>query len=255
MEDNPKKDAAPEAESKKTEEQPKQQPKPKKADKGPAQDGSAGKKPKGPGKPKEGAGGEGGAKPEKKAKEPKAPRPPARLKNVYKQTVVPELSKKFGYKNPMQVPQVTKVVLNMGLGGATQNIKLIDNAVAELSAITGQKPVVTKAKKSIANFKLRQGMQIGAMVTLRREIMYEFLDRFFNIALPRVRDFRGLSAKGFDGRGSYSMGIREQIIFPEIHYDKVERIQGMNITIVTTAKTDEEAKELLKLLGMPFRDN
>jgi large subunit ribosomal protein L5 len=169
--------------------------------------------------------------------------------------VVPELSKRFGYKNPMQVPQVTKVVLNMGLGGATQNIKLIDNAVAELGTITGQKPVVTKAKKSIANFKLRQGMQIGAMVTLRREIMYEFLDRFFNIALPRVRDFRGLSAKGFDGRGSYSMGIREQIIFPEIHYDKVERIQGMNITIVTTAKTDEEAKELLRLLGMPFREN
>jgi len=218
---------------------------------GSATEAPAGKKAKGPDKSKEPAEGSAGKPP----KAPKQPRPPARLKKLYKETVVPELSKRFGYKNPMQVPQVTKVVLNMGLGGATQNIKLIDNAVAELGAITGQKPVVTKAKKSIANFKLRQGMQIGAMVTLRREIMYEFLDRFFNIALPRVRDFRGLSAKGFDGRGSYSMGIREQIIFPEIHYDKVERIQGMNITIVTTAKTDEEAKELLRLLGMPFREN
>lgn len=223
---------------------------------------SAGKKGAGPGKSKKESAGEStgkkGAAPAKSAKEsveePKI-KMPARLKLTYKGTVVPELSKRFGYKNPMQVPQVSKVVLNMGLGGATQNIKLIDNAVAELSAITGQKPVVTKAKKSIANFKLRQGMQIGAMVTLRREKMYEFLDRFFNIALPRVRDFRGLSAKGFDGRGSYSMGIREQIIFPEIHYDKVERIQGMNITIVTTAKTDEEARELLRLLGMPFREN
>jgi len=176
----------------------------------------------------------------------------ARLKESYKKTVVPELTRRFGYKNLMQVPKLQKVVLNMGLGQATQNIKLIDNAVAELSAITGQKPVVTKAKKSIANFKLRQGMQVGCMVTLRREKMYEFLDRLFNIALPRVRDFRGLSPKGFDGRGNYSLGIREQIIFPEIHYDKVEKIQGMNITIATTAKTDEEARELLRLLGMPF---
>jgi len=176
----------------------------------------------------------------------------ARLKEAYKKSVVPELSKHFGYKNPMQVPKVKKVVLNMGLGEATQNIKLIDNAVAEISAIAGQKPVVTKAKKSIANFKLRQGVQIGCMVTLRRERMYEFLDRLFNVALPRVRDFRGLSPKGFDGRGSYSMGIREQIIFPEIHYDKVEKIQGMNVTIVTSAQTDEEARELLRLLGMPF---
>jgi len=176
----------------------------------------------------------------------------SRLKELYIKTVVPELTRRFGYKNRMQVPKVTKVVINMGLGQATQNIKLIDNAVAELSAITGQKPVVTKAKKSIANFKLRQGMQVGAMVTLRRDRMYEFLDRLFNIALPRVRDFRGLSPKGFDGRGNYSMGIREQIIFPEIVYDKVEKIQGMNISIATTAKTDEEARELLRLLGMPF---
>ena len=176
----------------------------------------------------------------------------ARMKDAYNKVAVPELTKRFAYKNPMQVPKLVKVVLNMGLGQATQNIKLIDNAVAEISAITGQKPVVTKAKKSIANFKLRQGMQVGCMVTLRRQKMFEFLDRLFNIALPRVRDFRGLSPKGFDGRGSYSMGIREQIIFPEIHYDKVERIQGMNITIVTSAKTDEEARELLKLLGMPF---
>jgi len=176
----------------------------------------------------------------------------SRLKKLYKEAIVPELKKKFGYKNPMQVPKVEKVVLNVGLGQATQNIKLIDNAVAEIAAITGQKPVVTKAKKSIANFKLRQGMQVGVMVTLRRERMFEFLDRLFNIALPRVRDFRGLSPKGFDGRGNYSMGIREQIIFPEIHYDKVERIQGMNITIVTTARNDEQARELLSLLGMPF---
>jgi large subunit ribosomal protein L5 len=176
----------------------------------------------------------------------------ARLKDTYNKVVIPELTKRFGYKNPMQVPKLVKVVLNMGLGQATQNIKLIDNAVAEITAITGQKPVVTKAKKSIANFKLRQGMQVGCMVTLRREKMFEFLDRLFNIALPRVRDFRGLSPKGFDGRGSYSMGIREQIIFPEIHYDKVEKIQGMNITIVTSAQTDEESRELLKLLGMPF---
>lgn len=179
----------------------------------------------------------------------------ARLKDLYKNIVVPELMKRFGYKNKMQVPRVEKVVINMGLGAAVQNIKIIDKAVEELALITGQKPVVTKSKKSIANFKLRAGVPIGAMVTLRRERMYEFLDRFFNIALPRVRDFRGLSPKGFDGRGNYSLGLREQIIFPEISYDKVERIQGMNISICTTARTDEEAKELLKLLGMPFREN
>ena len=176
----------------------------------------------------------------------------ARLKDIYKKTVVPELMKKFGYKNPFQVPEVKKVVLNMGLGAALQNIKVVDTAAEELALIAGQKPVVTRAKKSIANFKLRAGVPIGAMVTLRRERMYEFLDRFFNIALPRVRDFRGLNPKGFDGRGNYSLGLKEQIIFPEISYDKVERIQGMNITIATSAKTDAEAKELLKRLGMPF---
>jgi len=176
----------------------------------------------------------------------------ARLKDIYKKTVVPELMKKFGYKNQLEVPEVQKVVINMGLGAAIQNIKVIDTASEELGLIAGQKPVVTRAKKSIANFKLRAGVPIGAMVTLRRERMYEFLDRFFNIALPRVRDFRGLNPKGFDGRGNYSLGLKEQIIFTEISYDKVERVQGMNITIATSAKTDEEAKELLKLLGMPF---
>jgi len=178
----------------------------------------------------------------------------ARLKELYKEVVIPEMTKKFGYKNPLQVPRIEKVVINMGLGAAVQNIKIIDNAVEELSAITGQRPVVTRAKRSVAAFKLRAGMPIGCMVTLRRERMYEFLDRLFNVALPRVRDFRGLNPKGFDGRGNYTLGIREQIIFPEINYDKVERIQGMNITIVTNAKTDEEAREMLKLLGMPFRE-
>jgi len=178
----------------------------------------------------------------------------ARLKELYKEVVVPEMMKRFGYKNPLQVPRIEKVVINMGLGAAVQNIKIIDNAIEELSAITGQRPVVTRAKRSVAAFKLRAGMPIGCMVTLRRERMYEFLDRLFNVALPRVRDFRGLNPKGFDGRGNYTIGIREQIIFPEINYDKVERIQGMNITIVTNAKTDEEAREMLKLLGMPFRE-
>jgi len=178
----------------------------------------------------------------------------ARLKELYKEVVVPEMMKRFGYKNPLQVPRIEKVVINMGLGAAVQNIKIIDNAIEELSAITGQRPVVTRAKRSVAAFKLRAGMPIGCMVTLRRERMYEFLDRLFNVALPRVRDFRGLNPKGFDGRGNYTIGIREQIIFPEINYDKVERIQGMNITIVTNARTDEEAREMLKLLGMPFRE-
>ena len=178
----------------------------------------------------------------------------ARLKELYKEVVVPEMMKRFGYKNPLQVPRIEKVVINMGLGAAVQNIKIIDNAIEELSVITGQRPVVTRAKRSVAAFKLRAGMPIGCMVTLRRERMYEFLDRLFNVALPRVRDFRGLNPKGFDGRGNYTIGIREQIIFPEINYDKVERIQGMNITIVTNAKTDEEAREMLKLLGMPFRE-
>ena len=161
--------------------------------------------------------------------------------------------KRFNYKNQMEVPKLEKIVVNMGLGEAIQNIKILDSAVQELSQITGQKPVITKAKKSIAQFKLRSGMPIGAMVTLRKERMYEFFNRLVNVTLPRVRDFKGLSGKSFDGRGNYAMGIREQLIFPEIHYDKIDKIKGMNIVIVTTAKTDEEGKELLKLLGMPFR--
>jgi large subunit ribosomal protein L5 len=162
--------------------------------------------------------------------------------------------KEFGYTNPMQVPRLEKLLINMGLGEAIQNIKVLDSAMEEIKAITGQKPVATKARRSIANFKLRKGMSIGCMVTLRKERMYEFFDRLVNIALPRVRDFKGVSGKSFDGRGNYSLGIREQIIFPEIDYDKIDKIKGLNIIIVTTAKTDEEGKALLRLLGMPFKD-
>jgi large subunit ribosomal protein L5 len=178
----------------------------------------------------------------------------AKLKETYQETVVPTLMKRFSYKNRMQVPKLNKIVINMGLGEAIQNIKILDSAVQEISQITGQKPVITKAKKSIAQFKLRTGMPIGCMVTLRKERMYEFFNRLVNVTLPRVRDFKGLSGKSFDGRGNYALGIREQLIFPEIHYDKVDKVKGMNIVIVTTAKTDEEGKELLKLLGMPFRN-
>ena len=178
----------------------------------------------------------------------------ARLKEFYIKKVVPALIKEFQYKNPMQVPKLGKIVINMGLGEAIQNVKIIDGAVQELSMITGQKPVVTKAKKSIATFKLRQGMPIGCSVTLRKEIMYEFFDRLVNVALPKVRDFRGISPNSFDGRGNFSMGLQEQIIFPEIEYDKVEKVKGMNISIVTTAKTDEEARVLLKLMGVPFKN-
>lgn len=176
-----------------------------------------------------------------------------RLKKVYKDEVIPLLGKEFEYKNPMEIPKVTKVILNMGLGEAIQNVKVLESAQAELTAVSGQKPVITKAKRSIANFKLREGMPIGCMVTLRGERMYHFLDKLFNIALPRVRDFRGVSPKAFDGRGNYSMGITEQIIFPEIDYDKIDKIKGLNITIVTSAKSDEEGRVLLKSLGMPFR--
>lgn len=176
-----------------------------------------------------------------------------RLRMRYAKEVVPGLMKEFGYKNPMQVPRIVKVTVNMGLGEAIANNKLLDAAVEQLGTITGQKPVVTKARKSIANFKLRQGQSIGTMVTLRRDRMFEFLDRLMNIALPRVRDFKGVSAKAFDGAGNYTLGVKEQIIFPEIDYDKVDKIKGMNITIVTTAKTDEEGRALLRLLGMPFR--
>jgi len=176
-----------------------------------------------------------------------------RLKQRYTDTVVPALNKQFGYKSAMEVPRLEKIVLNMGLGSAVQNSKVIEAAVAELTLIAGQKPVVTKAKKSIASFKLREGQAIGAMVTLRKERMWEFLDRLVNFALPRVRDFRGVSAKAFDGRGNYTLGIREQIVFPEIEYDKVDRIHGMNLSFVTTAKNDERGRALLTELGMPFR--
>jgi large subunit ribosomal protein L5 len=177
----------------------------------------------------------------------------ARLRDYYRTECVPRMMQEFRYGSPMQVPRVEKIVINMGLGEAIQNIKLLESASAELSAIAGQKPVVTRAKKSIAAFKLREGMPIGCMVTLRRERMYFFLDKLVNVVLPRVRDFRGVSGKAFDGRGNYTLGIREQIIFPEIDYDKIDKVKGMNITIVTNARTDEEGKFLLNLLGMPFR--
>ncbi|MBX6394793.1 MAG: 50S ribosomal protein L5 [Alicyclobacillaceae bacterium] len=177
----------------------------------------------------------------------------ARLLERYKRDVVPALMKKFGYKNIMQVPKVEKVVLNIGLGEAVQNPKALDAAVGDLTLISGQKPVVTRARRSIASFKLRAGMPIGVKVTLRGERMYYFLDKLFNVALPRVRDFRGVSPRAFDGRGNYSLGLREQLIFPEIDYDKIDKVRGLEVVIVTTAKTDEEARELLAQLGMPFR--
>ena len=176
----------------------------------------------------------------------------SQLKVFYENEAVPKLIKAFNYKNIMEVPRLEKVVLNMGLGEAIQNIKLLDSAAGELKTIAGQKPVITRAKKSIAAFKLREGMPIGCMVTLRRERMYNFFYKLVNIALPRVRDFRGISGKAFDGRGNYSLGVKEHIIFPEIEYDKIERIKGLNISVVTSAKTDEEGKELLRILGMPF---
>jgi large subunit ribosomal protein L5 len=177
----------------------------------------------------------------------------ARTKEFYQKTVVPALTKEFGYKNAMAVPRLVKISVNIGLGEATQNAKLMDGAVTELGQIAGQRPVVTKAKKSIAAFKLREGMSIGCMVTLRGDRMYEFFDRLVNVALPRVRDFRGVSTKSFDGRGNYTLGVKDQLIFPEIDYAKVERTKGMNISITTTAKTDAEALTLLRSLGMPFR--
>lgn len=177
----------------------------------------------------------------------------ARLKEKYKNEIAPSLAKDFDIKNPMAIPRIEKIVVNMGIGEAIGNAKILDTAAEELRVITGQKPVVTKAKKSIASFKLRQGMNIGTMVTLRGERMYEFLDRLISVALPRVRDFRGISAKAFDGRGNYTLGIREQLIFPEIDFNKVDKTRGMNISIVTTAKNDEQSRALLKALGMPFR--
>ncbi|MGI6183369.1 MAG: 50S ribosomal protein L5 [Candidatus Fimadaptatus sp.] len=176
----------------------------------------------------------------------------ARLKDKYLSEVMPALKQKFGYTNVMQIPRLEKIVINMGLGDCKDNAKSMEIAVNELATIAGQKPLVTKAKKSIANFKVREGMNVGAKVTLRGERMYEFTDKLVSIALPRVRDFHGVSAKAFDGRGNYALGVREQLIFPEIEYDKIEKIRGMEMIFVTTAKTDEEAKELLRLLGMPF---
>ena len=177
----------------------------------------------------------------------------ARLKDYYVKEAAPALMKKFGYKSVMQIPKLDKIVINVGCGEARDNAKVIDAIMIDLAAITGQKPVVCKAKKSVANFKLREGMPIGVKVTLRQDKMWEFIDRLFNIALPRVRDFRGISADSFDGRGNYALGIKEQLIFPEIEYDKIDKIRGLDIVIVTTAKTDEEARELLSLMGAPFR--
>lgn len=178
----------------------------------------------------------------------------SRLKAFYRQDLIPKLMERFSYKNIMQVPKLSKIVLNMGLGEAIQNIKILDSAVDEMTLIAGQKPVVTRARKSIASFKLRAGVSIGCRVTLRGERMFDFFTKLVNVALPRVRDFRGVSGKAFDGRGNYSLGIKEHIIFPEIDYDKIDKIKGLNVTVVTTAKTDEEGKELLKLMGMPFRN-
>ena len=179
----------------------------------------------------------------------------SRLKEIYQNEIVDAMIKKFGYKNIMEVPKLDKIVVNMGIGEAKENAKVLDSAVKELETITGQKVVTTKAKKSVANFKIREGMPIGCKVTLRGDKMYEFADRLINLSLPRVRDFRGVSADSFDGRGNYAMGIKEQLIFPEIEYDKIDKIRGMDIIFVTTAKTDEEARELLRLFNMPFKKN
>jgi large subunit ribosomal protein L5 len=177
----------------------------------------------------------------------------SRLKEKYQKEVVPALQKEFTYSNPMQVPRVNKVVVNIGMGEAIQNAKAMDAAVSDLASITGQRPIITRAKRSVAAFKLREGMQIGCMVTLRGERMYYFLDKLMNVALPRLRDFQGVSPEAFDGRGNYTLGLREQLVFPEIDYDKVDKIRGMEVSIVTTARTDEEGRRLLKLMGMPFR--
>lgn len=176
-----------------------------------------------------------------------------RLKEKYRQEVVPALQKTFNYTNPMQVPQVEKVVVNIGMGEVIQNPKAMDSAVSDLATITGQRPVITRAKRSVAAFKLREGMQIGCMVTLRGDHMYIFLDKLMNVALPRIRDFQGVSAEAFDGRGNYTLGLREQLVFPEIDYDKVDKLRGMEVSVVTTARTDEEGRQLLKLMGMPFK--
>ena len=201
------------------------------------------------------------AKPEKAEKAEKSEKPAsskaaqdykARLKTTYEETIVPAMIERFGYKNRLEVPRLDKIVINMGVGEATQDKKRVETAAAEMQAIAGQKPVITKAKKSIAQFKLREGMPIGCKVTLRRERMYEFLDRLVTVALPRVRDFRGLNPRSFDGRGNYALGLKEQIIFPEINYDQIDKVRGMDVIVTTTAKTDEEARELLRLFNFPF---
>jgi large subunit ribosomal protein L5 len=232
-------------EDKKGDDKKKAEPKPK-ADKAPA--GGAEKK----GGDKKGAPGKKAAAAPSGKAQASAPEPP-RFKVKYKAEVAPALRKQFNYGNPMEIPRLQKIVVNMGLGEAVANPKIIESAVAEMTQFTGQKPIVTKSKKAIANFKLRAGLSIGAMVTLRRDRMWEFFDRLVNLALPRVRDFKGISPKAFDGRGNYSLGMKEQIVFPEIDYDKVEKIKGMNISFVTTAKTDEEGRALLQAFGMPFR--
>ncbi len=195
----------------------------------------------------------GDAKPREKSPASDRPVPPPRLKKYYEETVAPALMQKFGYKNKMQAPRMIKIVVNMGVGDALANAKLLDAAASDMGTITGQKPAIRRSKKSIANFKLRQGQAIGCMVTLRRARMWEFYDRLVNIAIPRIRDFRGVPTRSFDGRGNYTLGLTEQIIFPEINYDRVEKLRGMDVTFVTTAKTDEEGRELLRLMQMPFR--
>ena len=229
----------------------------KKAPKGDAPAKGEGKKaaPKGEAKEPKAKGEPKGEAAAAAPKAPKSARPvvPARLSKVYESRVLPELMKTFGYANPMQAPRLTKIVVNMGVGDALANAKLLDGAALELGIITGQKPAIRRAKKSIANFKLRKGQAIGCVVTLRRARMWEFLDRLVSIAIPRIRDFRGIPSRSFDGRGNYTLGLTEQIIFPEINYDKVDKIRGMDVTFVTTAKTDEEGRELLRLLSLPFR--
>lgn len=218
-----------------------------------------GASPKGGAAPVKGGKGQGAPKGEPQEKAPPA-RPrgtgtiPPRLRELYRRVVVPALVKERGYRNPHQAPRVDKIVINMGLGEARENVKVLDHATADLQAITGQRPVVTKAKKSIANFKIRAAMPVGLKVTLRGARMYEFLDRLVNVALPRVRDFRGVSPKSFDGRGNYALGLKEQVIFPEVVYDKIDKVRGMDVIICTTARNDEEAKALLAHLGVPFRE-
>lgn len=226
--------------------------KPEKSGKGGAKGDAAQKAPKQPKQPKKGAS-EAKQAPELQDEQPTGPVAPARLQVFYRDQVTKDLTQQFGYKSPMQVPRIEKIVLNMGVGEAVADKKIMDNAVADMQKIAGQKPLVTKARKSVANFKIREGYPVGCKVTLRGARMYEFLDRLVSVAMPRIRDFRGISARSFDGRGNYNMGVKEQIIFPEVEYDKIDAIRGMNITISTTAKSDAEAKALLAAFKFPFR--